>query len=262
MPWGVRPDLDRIEAICRNDEVDAITVVYGCTATCSLNPVPEIGAIARRYGKKLLVDAVSALFIEPMDLAGWGIHAVMGSCNKGLHSHPNLTMALVRRDLLEAMERTPQRLPSLELYRAWRSQLAGAHPYTIDPMSVLQALAALDALRATGGVQGRHATYAERCALLRAGYERLGLSIARWEGMPLQSIGTALELPAGHTYAELSSRLATEPLDGHVFEIYAAQGKLSDRLFRIFHMGEYPIEIYALFLRALERALTTRSTSR
>lgn len=255
LPYGERPDLDAIERACAEGKVDAIAVVYGATSTCALNPVPEIGAIARRHGAKLLVDGVSALFVEPMDLSGWGVAAVMGSCNKGLHAHPNLTMALVRRDLLEAMERIRPRVPSLELYATWRAQEGGAHPYTIDPMSLAQVVAALEHLEAQGGVAGRHAMYKARCALLRSGYERLGLRIARWEGMPLQSIGTALHVPRGTTYDEMARRLATEPVDDHVFEIYSAQGKLSGELFRIFHMGEYPLDVYRVFLRALERVL-------
>ncbi len=53
----------------------------------------------------------------------------------------------------------------------------------------------------------------------------------------------------------MAQRLASEPVEGHVFEIYAAQGKLSDRLFRIFNMGDYPLEVYEIFLRALAAVL-------
>jgi 2-aminoethylphosphonate-pyruvate transaminase len=253
--WGERPDVTRIEALCRDDAVDAIAVVHGCTSTCNLNPLAAIGAIARRYHKKLLVDGVSTLFVEPFDLEGWGVSAVMGSCNKGLHSQPNLTFALVARDLMEAMERIPPRVPSLELHATWKKQRDGQHPYTIDPLSLCQVRAALGYLESEGGVGARHKRYAERAALLRAGYERLGLTIARWPDMPLMSIGTALELPPGTSYDELATRLASEPEEDHVFEIYAAQGKLSDRLFRVFHMGEYPLSVYELFLRALSRLL-------
>jgi 2-aminoethylphosphonate-pyruvate transaminase len=255
LPYGERPDLGRVEEILARDEVSAVAMVYGGTSTCTLNPVPEVGALARRYGKKLLVDGISALFVEPMDLEGWGVAAVMGSCNKGLHSHPNLTMALVAKDLLAEMERIAPRAPNLELYKAWRAQQGGTHPYTIDPMSLCQVSAALDHLASIGGVAGRHAVYQQRCAILRPGYERLGLRIARWDGMPLQSIGTALHIPAGRTYDAMASRLAGEPVDGHVFEIYAAQGQLSDKLFRIFHMGEYPLDVYEIFLRALSRVV-------
>jgi 2-aminoethylphosphonate-pyruvate transaminase len=255
LPYGERPDLAKVEELFARDQVDAVAMVYGGTSTCTLNPVPELGALTKKYGKKYLVDGISALFVEPMDLDGWNIAAVMGSCNKGLHSHPNLTMALVRSDLLAEMERIAPRAPNLELYKTWKAQKGGSHPYTIDPMSLCQTAAALKHLGAIGGVAGRHAIYQERVSLLRPGYEKLGLRIARWENMPLQSIGTALHIPASTTYDVMAARLAGEVVEGHVFEIYAAQGKLSDRLFRIFNMGEYSIEAYGIFLRALARVL-------
>jgi 2-aminoethylphosphonate-pyruvate transaminase len=258
MGYGDRPDLARIEALCRDNAVDAITLVYGCTTSCSLNPVEQVAELARRHQKKLLVDGVSALFVEDIDVESIGAAAWMGSCNKGLHSHPNLTFALVKRALLDEMRNIPQRAPSLELYPIWDKQREGSHPYTIDPMSLCQVRAALGSLREVGGVKGRHRIYQERCKLLREGYERLGLAIARWQDMPLSSIGTALRIPVDTSYDAMAGRLASEPVDGHTFEIYAAQGKLSAELFRIFHMGEYPLDTYAIFLRALERALPAR----
>ena len=91
--------------------------------------------------------------------------------------------------------------------------------------------------------------------MLRTGYDKLGLTIARWKDMPFLSIGTALEIPKGTTYAKMAERLANEVVDGYSFEIYSAQGKLSDKLFRIFHMGEYPLHVYEVFLRALTRVV-------
>lgn len=255
MPYGARPDLARIRELCASDAVDAVAVVYGCTTSCSLNPVAEIAAIVNGAGKKLLIDGVSALFVEPLDFGSVKPAAVMGSCNKGLHSHPNLTFALVRDDVLAEMEHIAPRAPSLELFQTWQRQDAGAHPYTIDPLSLCQVQAALDHLAAEGGVAGRHRRYRERCALLHAGYDELGLAVARWEGMPLSSIGTALTIPDGHTYEGLADALATREHEGHTFEIYAAQGKLSGEMFRVFHMGEYPLETYALFLASFAKVL-------
>jgi 2-aminoethylphosphonate-pyruvate transaminase len=256
MAYGERPDLQRIEALCAEGAVDAIAMVYGCTTSCGLNPVEEVAAIARAHDKKLFVDGVSALFVERIDIEAIGAAAWMGSCNKGLHSHPNLTFALVERDRLDEMERIAPRAPSLELRLIWDKQRQGAHPYTIDPMSLCQVRAALGYLRAIGGVEARQRIYQDRCDLLRDGYAALGLDIARWEGMPLMSIGTALRIPASTSYQRMAERLAEDPVEGHCFEIYAAQGKLSGELFRVFHMGEYPLETYAIFLRALERVLS------
>jgi len=255
-PYGVRPDLERIEQLLAADEADAVALVHGCTSSCALNPLSEVAAIAQRHGKKLFFDGISSLFVEPIDLQALGAAAVMGSCNKGLHSHPNLSFALVRRDLMDEMASFDSRVPSLELHKTWNKQRNGSHPYTIDPMSLCQVRAALEHLDEQGGIAGRHQIYQQRCALLRAGYRRLGLEIAQWEGMPLQSIGTALHLPAGSSYEQLAAALADEPVEGYSFEIYAAQGKLSDKLFRVFHMGEYELEIYSLFLEALGKVLS------
>lgn len=254
LPYGHRPDLDKVDALLA--DVDAVAMVHGGTSTCTLNPVAEVGALARARGKTLLMDGISSLYVEPIDLAAWNVAAVMGSCNKGLHSHPNMTTAIVRKDLLAEMAHFPSRTPNLELHKTWKSQVGGAHPYTIDPMSVLQVEAALSALADEGGVAGRHAIYQARAALLREGYERLGLTIARFPGQPLQSIGTMLEIPAHTSYTTLADRLARTEVDGRVFEIYSAQGKLSSQYFRLFHMGEYPLDAYRSFLVALERALS------
>lgn len=255
LPYGERPDLDRIDGILARGEADAVAMVYGATTSCSLNPLAELGALCKTRNKKLIVDGVSALFVEPMDLSGWGIAAVMGSCNKGLHAHPNLTCCVVRKDLLDEMKSLPQRAPSLELSKLHAAQVGGSHPYTIDPMSLRQVEAALEQLADEGGVAGRNEIYLRRAAILREGYTALGLAIASWPGMPLSSIGTALRIPAGHSYAELAKRLATEEVEGTTFEIYAAQGKLSAELFRIFHMGHYELEAYEIFLRSLARVL-------
>lgn len=254
-PYGDRPDLQRLEALMAKGEVEAVAVVFGGTSTCTLNPLAEIGALCARFGKKLLVDGVSAIFVERMQIDAWNVAAVMGSCNKGLHSHPNLTTCIVRSDLLTEMRQIPQRAPSLELLKLFDAQEKGSHPYTIDPMSLLQVEAALEHLDEQGGVAGRNAIYQARASKLRAGYQALGLQIAHWEGMPLASIGTALEIPKTVSYDALADRLATEVVEGHTFEIYSAQGKLSDKLFRIFHMGDYELDVYDVFLRALKSAL-------
>lgn len=255
LAYGERPPLDKIEGILSRGEADAVAMVHGGTSTCTLNPVAEVGALTKTYGKKFLVDGVSALFVEKMDLEGWNIQAVMGSCNKGLHSQPNLTMVLVRDDLLGALKSLPQRAPSLELAKYADAQKNGSHPYTIDPLSLCQVKAALEQLDAEGGVAGRNAIYQSRCRLLREGYEKLGLEIARFGDMPLSSIGTALHIPKTTSYDAMAERLSTDVIDGHTFEIYAAQGKLSDKLFRIFHMGEYELSVYEVFLRALARVV-------
>src|SRR5262249_27695406 len=59
-PYGERPDLARVEEVLSTDQADAVAMVYGGTSSCTLNPVPEVGALCRKYGKKFLVDGISS----------------------------------------------------------------------------------------------------------------------------------------------------------------------------------------------------------
>ncbi|MFO0616519.1 MAG: aminotransferase class V-fold PLP-dependent enzyme [Polyangiaceae bacterium] len=253
LPYGQRPDLGRVDALLASNEVDAVAVVYGGTSTCTLNPLAEIGRIAKARGKKLLVDGVSALFVEPMELAAWGISAVMGSCNKGLHSHPNLTMALVERSLMADMADIPQRARASSCTRSGKRRPAAA---TLHHRSDRPAHGRGRASRSSPRrAASRGATrFIRRAQQAPRGYSASG-SRSRWENVPLGSIGTALKIPSSTTYDAMADRLATEEFEGHVFEIYSAQGKLSKQLFRIFHMGDYELEVYDVFLKALARVL-------
>jgi 2-aminoethylphosphonate-pyruvate transaminase len=65
--WTARPDLHVIERAASASGVEAIAVVHHETTTGLLNPVAEIGAIARRHGKLLVVDSISGLAGDALD---------------------------------------------------------------------------------------------------------------------------------------------------------------------------------------------------
>lgn len=256
LDYGKRPDLEEIERLATRDDVDAIGLVHGATSTCSLNPMVEIGALARKLGKTYLIDGIASLFVEDIDLAEAGVDVMIGSTNKGLHSNPDLAFVLVVKPLLEEVCSQPGRIPYLDVGEAWKAQRAGGHPYTINIRALLEVEAALDALEDEGGVPGRIGIYRARNSLLRDGYRKMGLQIFEHPGMPLQNIGTALYLPDGVQYPALADALAQwDDESGECYEIYSAQGRLADQVFRIFNMGNYEIETYERFLRALEHCL-------
>ena len=110
--------------------------------------------------------------------------------------------------------------------------------------------------RRNGGVRGRIDLYHRRLEILRPGYEELGLATFEQPGMPLQNIGTALYLPQGVDFDQLAGALASwNDGNGESYEIYSAQGELHDEVFRIFNMGEYPLDTYHRFVAALAATL-------
>ena len=256
LAYGERPDLDEVERLVTENDVDAIGLVHGATSTCSVNPMTEIGAIAKRLGKTYVVDGIASLFVEEIDLEAASVDVMIGSTNKGLHANPDLAFVLVAKPLLEQVCEESGRIPYLDLGEAWKSQRSGGHPYTINIRALLEVEAALDSLNDEGGVSGRIAIYKSRNQLLRAGYREIGLKTFEHPGMPLQNIGTALWIPEGVQYSILADDLASwDHENGECYEIYSAQGRLADRVFRIFNMGEYSLETYSRFLEALKACL-------
>lgn len=254
LPYGERPDPETVAALAQEHGVGAIGMVHGATSTCSVNPISEIGEVAHRLGLTFIVDAIASVFVETLDVAACHIDVLIASANKGLHSNPDIAFVLVKREMLDALEAEPGRIPYLDLGEACRAQRKGSHPYTINVRALLEMDAALDALAREGGVAGRVAIYRARASLLRAGYAELGLTRFERPGMPLQNIGTALMLPAGVQYATLAGKLASYP-GPERYEIYSAQGPLAAQVFRIFHMGEYELPTYERFLHALGEVL-------
>ena len=256
LEYGERPDLAEIERLATKNDVDAIGLVHGATSTCSLNPMVEIGTLAKRLGKTYLVDGIASLFVEEIDLEAAGVDIMIGSTNKGLHSNPDLAFVLVAKPLLEEICAEKGRIPYLDIGEAWKAQRAGGHPYTINIRALLEFEAALDALNEEGGVAGRISIYRTRNQILRDGYQKMGLRLFEHPGMPLQNIGTALYLPEGVQYSALADQLAEwNDGGGECYEIYSAQGRLADRVFRIFNMGNYETETYRRFLVALAHCL-------
>lgn len=253
LPYGERPDLDKIESLIKEHQPGAIGMVHGATSSCNVNPVAEVGALAKKYNCRFIVDGIASSFVEELKLQEWGIDVLISSTNKGLHSHPDLAFVLIEKSFAEDLEKISCKTPYLDIRATLLKQRGGGHPFTINPRALLEAEAALDDFQNRGGLKGRIQMYQERTNLLRKGYKALGLQIFEKEGMPFQNIGTALYLPEGITFDDLAELMAKgDPVANESYEIYSAQGKLSSSVFRIFNMGEYSLDTYERFLSALQ----------
>lgn len=256
LPPGEKPDVSVVKALVKKHQVRTIGMVHGCTSVCLLNPVYEIGALAREMNLRLIVDAIASVFVEEIDIKGWGIDVLICSANKGLHSNPDLSFCVTDRVLLEEISGKAALIPYFDMGETWNAQKTGSHPFTINIRALLEFEAALDDFIERGGLEGRIQMYNERLRILREGYKKLGLTAFAKEGMPFQNIGTALYLPENVGYDNLAQALASwNNGDDECYEIYSAQGALSGIVFRIFNMGEYPLPTYNRFINALETCI-------
>lgn len=226
---AARPD-DVRAALRAEPRLTHVAVVHHETTTGVLNPVAEIVRAAAAEGRRVLVDAMSSLFGEPLDVTQDGIDFVMASANKCLQGVPGISFVLARRRALEALRGRQARSVYLDLFNHYATQEQDNTPFT-PAVQVLHAMR--QALRELEkeGVSERIARYAENARVLRAGMAALGFEILVPEGSR-SNILTTFKLSPGIAYDPLHDAMKRR---GYI--IYAGQGDIRKYAFRVSNMG-------------------------
>jgi 2-aminoethylphosphonate-pyruvate transaminase len=225
----VAPD-DVARALEAHPEVSHVALVHHETTTGLLNPVEAVARVAARAGRRVLVDAMSSLFGEPLEVGAEGIDGVMASANKCLQGVPGVAFVLARRTALEALRGQPPRSVYLDLYSHWTTQEQDNTPFT-PAVQVLHAMReALLELEAEG-VAARIRRYADNARVLRQGMADLGFEILV-PPAARSAILTTFRLLPGLTYEALHDAMKRR---GYV--IYAGQGDIRTYAFRVANMG-------------------------
>ena len=248
-PWTSPPELGQIDRMLREDPaIEVVSLVHHETTTGLLNPVAAIGEIVKQYGRVLLVDSISGLGGEKIDLAAASIGLCVGTANKCIQGLPGVSFVLVKNTEMQRMQDFPPRTLYFHLPMLYVHQQRESTPFT----PAIQVMYALDeALQELleEGVAQRIMRYRTAALLLRDGFESLGLKCLLPPDLRSNTI-TSLELPAGFTYEALHDALKVQ---GYV--IYAGQGDLAARVFRVANMGDHTIEQFQGFLAALTAVL-------
>jgi 2-aminoethylphosphonate-pyruvate transaminase len=238
-----------------HSEISHVALVHHETTTGLLNPVAEVARIANGLGRRVIVDAMSSLFGERLDVTQDGIDFVAASANKCLQGVPGVSFVIARRSAVEGLAGAPPRSVYLDVHGHYTSQEQDNTPFT-PAVQVLhameQALIELD----EETVKRRIERYAESARVLRDGMGRLGLDILVAEDARSNTL-TTFRLPAGVTYDALHDAMKRRR-----YIIYAGQGALKTYAFRVANMGTLTPadmrEVVAAFRASIEELTSAR----
>jgi len=248
--WTERPDLAQIESTLHADPtIHAVALVHHETTTGLLNLVNEVGAITRGAGRWLLLDAVSALASEDLDMVRDGVDLCACTANKCIQGLPGVSFVLVRNEAMAVMQQYPRRSLYLHLPLHWEAQERRSIPFTPSVQTWYALDEALDELLEET-VAKRIQRYHAAAQLLRDGFARLGLKSLLPSDLQSHSL-TSLLLPEGVTYPPFHDGLKERG-----FVIYEGQGKLQTDVFRVANMGHLTLDDFRQFLTALEDVLS------
>jgi len=240
--WGQYPDLNIIEEkLQRDKKIGMVAMVYHETSTGMINPVHEVGELAKRYGKTYFVDAISALGGELVDVQSDNIDFCTGVPNKNISGQPGVSFICVKRSQINKIEDVPRR----NIYLRLQSFIEKAEKYNQTPNTpaVVTFLTLNEALEELfeEGLENRIERYRKDARIIREGVKKLGLKMLISDEKVMSNTVTSIFLPPELNLRKFISKMYE---DGYV--VYPGKGPLLKRnMFQVANMGMiFPEDCY------------------
>lgn len=225
-------DVEGLRAfLADNHDFKYATLVHCDTPSGMLNPVEELSIVLHEYGIMTVVDSVSAMFGEPLDIDRGQFDIVCGGSQKALSAPPGLTFVVVSEQAKKVMDE--RKTPIASFYaniRAFKTYYEDKwFPYTMPISDIYGFRTALDNFVEDTECFERHAMVAEytRNRLVENGIKLYGKN-------GYSNTVTAFCVPEGHTAGDILKRMRDE----YGIMIAGSFGIFGDKLLRIGHMGE------------------------
>ena len=216
--------------------IKAVCVVHNETSTGVTSRIPPVRQAldAARHPALLMVDTISSLASIDYRHDEWGVDVTVAGSQKGLMLPPGLSFNAVSEKALAATKSA--RL--VRSYWSWDEMLGpnknGFFPYTPGTnllYGLREALKMLVEEEGLANVFKRHDRHAEAT---RQAVRAWGLEILCANPAEYSSSLTTVLMPAGHS--EVAFRKVV--LDRFDLSLGSGLGKLSDKVFRIGHLGD------------------------
>jgi len=233
-PLGQTYDLERIEEVLRRGEFDVVAAVHCETSTGVLNPIQELAELCSHYGVLFIVDAISSLAIEPLEMDAWGIGICVSASQKGLESPPGLALVAVAPQAWELIERKsrPGWYLNLKVWQEYTEKWGDWHPHPIaHAVNNVRALRVGVERILVEGLEARWERHLNAAGHLREGLRKLGLELFVPDEIASHGV-TSVVAPSGK-----ASELLAYLREQHGLLLAGSLGELRGKVFRIGHMG-------------------------
>jgi len=154
--------------------VTHVVLIHCETGAGVWNPLQEVADVCEKYGKGLIVDAMSSFGALPIDARETRFDALVAASGKCLEGVPGMGFVFIRKAVLAACEGRSQSL-AMDLYDQYTyMERTGQWRFT-PPTHVVVALAeAIAQFEEEGGQPARLARYTQNYRTLIHGMSRLG----------------------------------------------------------------------------------------
>jgi alanine-glyoxylate transaminase / serine-glyoxylate transaminase / serine-pyruvate transaminase len=233
-PWGEVFTPDDLKDALRRTKPQVVAIVMAETSTGAWQPIEEISQVVHEAGALLLVDTVTALGGIPVEVDAWRIDAVYSGSQKCLSCPPGLAPVSFSAAAVAKIRARKEKvrswyLDTTMLANYWSEDRVYHHT---APINMTYALHEALRLVLEEGLEACFARHRLNHEALRAGLERLGMSLAAQEGHRLPQLN-AVRIPDGVDDVAVRKAL----LSRFGIEIGAGLGAFKGQVWRIGLMG-------------------------
>jgi len=234
--WGRVIEPDAVARALASGRTRMVAMIHGETSTGVLQPLAEIGRLARSHDALLMADAVVTLGGSEVATDLWGVDVMVAGTQKCLSCPSGLAPLTYSARAEAVLEKRASRIRSnyLDLLQLQRYWSPARHNHHTAPTSMVFGLR--EALRAVvvEGLDARFERHRLHGAALRAGLAAMGLSLFGSESDERRlTFITPVIVPTGVDELAVRRRLVEE----FGIEIGAAFGPLQGKIWRIGTMG-------------------------
>ena len=247
--WGdsVAPEVVE-SALSTHPDAKSVFATLCETSTGALHDIESIARITQSTPTLLVVDAISALGADDLQMDNWGIDVTVSCSQKGLMTPPGLAFAVLNERAWEATERSNLPKYYLDFRKAHQRGLEGSVPYT-PAVTLLAALQCALNRTCEEGIRNTISRHSQMATATRSAIKALGLQL--FATSPANTL-TSIRLPDGLDGKAFVSMMREK----HGITYAGGQGKLSGRIVRIAHLGWMNENDVIVAISAFERGLS------
>ena len=232
--WGTAVTPEAIkEALEADEDIKAVSVIHNETSTGVAAPIEEIGKVMKNYDALYIVDTVSSLGGDYVDVEKFGIDVCVTGSQKCIAAPPGMAAITLSDDAWAAADKIDSPTFYLDMKAARKSgdKVPPQTPYT-PAVSLTYAMnEALNMIKEEG-LKERVARHHKAAEASVAAVKALGLELFADEAVSSATV-TAVKMPEGIT----DDQFRGTTRDKYGVELAGGQDHLKGNIFRIGHMG-------------------------
>ncbi len=253
-PYGRAVDLDDVRRAGKGKKIKLVGLAHGESSTSVASRLPDFRKVADELGALLVVDAVSTLGGQPVDVDGTNIDICFSGSQKALSAPPGMAPITLNARTEEVLRSRKTKVQSwyfdlTTTMNYWGKERTYHHT---APISLVFALREALRIVMEEGLEARWERHKQNQQALVAGLEAMGLQMFVANPADRMINVTGIHVPAGVE----DQRVRRQLLDEYDIEIGGGFGPLKGKLWRVGLMGHNSQRgNVLLFLGAIEKIL-------